>query len=89
MLPLASASARAITVRSKLSSLSARDAGPGAPASPEALYVSERALLQGYRVVPLFHLPEIYGLGSRVRNWTATSWGAWKLDNVWLTGDKP
>jgi len=57
---------------------------PGAPASPEALYVSERALLQGYRVVPLFHLPEIYGLGSRVRNWTATRWGAWKLDSVWL-----
>ena len=56
----------------------------GAPASPEAVYAAERALLQGYRVVPLFHLPEIYGLGSRVRNWAATRWGGWKLDGVWL-----
>ncbi len=62
---------------------------PVAPASPEALYAAERALLQGYRLVPLFHLPDIYGLGSRVRNWTATRWGVWKLDSVWLVGDKP
>jgi MarR-like DNA-binding transcriptional regulator SgrR of sgrS sRNA len=54
------------------------------PASPDALYATERSLLQGYRVIPLFHLPEIYGLGSRVRNWTATRWGGWKLDSVWL-----
>ena len=65
--------------------------GLEAPAanSPDTLYAAERTLLQGYRVVPLFHLPEIYGLGPRVRNWTPSRLGAWKLDSVWLTSDKP
>jgi peptide/nickel transport system substrate-binding protein len=58
-------------------------------ASPEAAYAAELALLQDYRVVPLFHLPEIYGLGPRVRAWAPSRWGGWKLDNVWLTADKP
>jgi hypothetical protein len=61
----------------------------GAAASPEALYSAERTLLEGYQVIPLFHLPAIYGLGSRLRNWTATRWGGWKLDSVWLAAEKP
>jgi peptide/nickel transport system substrate-binding protein len=60
-----------------------------APASPEALYAAERTLLLGFRVIPLFHLPELLGLGSRVRNWTPTRWGGWKLENVWLAPEKP
>jgi peptide/nickel transport system substrate-binding protein len=48
------------------------------------LYDVERTLLQGSRIVPLFHLPQIYGLGPRVRGWAPSRWGGWKLDSVWL-----
>jgi ABC-type transport system substrate-binding protein len=63
--------------------------GSAAPASFATPYDLECSLLQGGRIVPLFHLPEIYGLSARVRNWTATRWGEWKLDSVWLSADKP
>ncbi len=59
--------------------------GPGiTEVSPEGMYAAERALLQDYQLVPLFHLPEIYGLGPRVRGWAPSRWGGWKLDSVWL-----
>ena len=48
------------------------------------LYDVERTLLQGSRIVPLLHLPALYGLGSRVRGWAPSRWGGWKLDSVWL-----
>ncbi len=57
---------------------------PGGAATPEQLYAAERALLETYRVVPLVHLPETYGLGPRVKNWMPRSWGGWRLDEVWL-----
>ena len=52
--------------------------------SPEAVYAAERALLKDRRIVPLFHVPEIYGLGPRVRGWAPSRWGGWKLESVWL-----
>ncbi len=57
--------------------------------TPEALLAAERKLLEDFRVTPLFHLPEIYGLSPRVRNWDPQSWGDWRLDNVWLEARKP
>ena len=53
----------------------------------EALYAAERALLEGYRAVPLFYLPEVWGVGPRVRTWQVPAIdrdGAWRLGNVWL-----
>jgi peptide/nickel transport system substrate-binding protein len=47
-------------------------------------YQMERSLLGSNLIVPLFHLPEIYGLGPRVRGWAPSRWGGWKLDQVWL-----
>jgi ABC-type transport system substrate-binding protein len=47
-------------------------------------YERERTLLQNHLIVPLFHLPEIHGLGPRVRGWAPSRWGGWKLDSVWL-----
>jgi peptide/nickel transport system substrate-binding protein len=47
-------------------------------------YEAERALLESYRVVPLAHLPEIYGLSPRVRNWAG-----WDLGRVWLDTAPP
>jgi peptide/nickel transport system substrate-binding protein len=66
--------------------------GAEAPApaiTPEATYSAERKLLEDFRVVPLFHLPETYGLSSRVRNWDPQSWGDWRLGDVWLETRKP
>src|ERR1017187_7495962 len=34
---------------------------PAAARNPEEQYLAERALLDGYRVIPLFHLPDVYG----------------------------
>jgi peptide/nickel transport system substrate-binding protein len=52
--------------------------------STQAVYNAEWALLRDHRIIPLFHLPEIYGLGPRVRGWAPSRWGGWKLDSVWL-----
>jgi peptide/nickel transport system substrate-binding protein len=61
-------------------------------ASPAALYESERKLLEGFRTIPLFQLPVLYGVGSRVRVYAPppiTSLGDWRFDNVWLSGTAP
>lgn len=53
-------------------------------ASPEALYAAERSLVDDFRLVPLVHLPEVYALGARVRNWDEPRAGGWPLNAVWL-----
>jgi len=53
------------------------------PASAGSPYEAERVLLDGFRVIPLFHLPQAWMLTARVRNWP-------RLADVWLDGrDKP
>ncbi len=52
--------------------------------SPEGLYAAERALLDNYRLVPLVHIPEVYALGARVRDWDEPRAGGWPLGGVWL-----
>jgi hypothetical protein len=78
--------------------LSARDAANPAAAilspapSLEAVYQAEQKLLDRSIVVPLVHLPEIYGLGERVGTWNAASVrpsGGWNFADVWLRGAKP
>ncbi len=58
-------------------------------ASPEALYLAERALVDEFRVVPLVHLPEVYALAPRVRNWQEPQSGGWPLGSVWLDTGGP
>jgi hypothetical protein len=58
--------------------------------SPDALYNAERSLLDGFRVVPLFHLADVYGVAARVRGAPGISpLGEWRLENVWLEGGRP
>jgi peptide/nickel transport system substrate-binding protein len=60
--------------------------------SPAALYESERKLLEGFRAIPLFQLPVLYGAASRVRVYgppPITKLGDWRFDNVWLSGTAP
>ena len=56
----------------------------------EALYAAERSLLEGFRVIPLFHLPDVYGTAPRVKGGPlATPLGEWRLENLWLEGGRP
>jgi len=64
------------------------------PASPalEKLYADERAVVEDYRVIPLFHLPEIYGAGPRLHAWATPGLlrtGEWRLEDLWLDAEQP
>jgi ABC-type transport system substrate-binding protein len=53
-------------------------------ASADSPYVMERAALETYNAIPLVHLPRITVLGNRVRDWSSSPRGEWRLDRVWL-----
>lgn len=56
--------------------------------TPEALYAAERALLEGWRVVPLFHLPDLYSVSPRVKGGPGiTPLGEWRFEALWI--DRP
>ena len=57
--------------------------------SEEALYQAESALLQGQRLIPLFHLPVNYGLSPAVKSWQERRGGTWDVGDVWLAPEKP
>ncbi|MGC1170608.1 MAG: ABC transporter substrate-binding protein [Candidatus Acidiferrales bacterium] len=53
--------------------------------SPQGIYDQQRAILDGFIIVPLVWLPQVYGLSSRVRDWTVPGPGEeWPLADVWL-----
>ena len=52
--------------------------------SPEQIYAAERAPIDAFRVIPLVHVSESYGLSPQVRDWMALRWGGWRLEDVWL-----
>jgi ABC-type transport system substrate-binding protein len=56
---------------------------------PEQDYAAERQFLDTLTVVPLIHIPDLLGIGPRVMDWSATPWGAWRLEFVSLGGEKP
>lgn len=49
---------------------------------------AERKSLVGGWVVPLFHLPAIHGVRTRVRNWVKPGAVWWRLDEAWLEGER-
>jgi hypothetical protein len=97
--PRAAADARLVEARFSssdparaLADLAAALAFPEPPraASPEALYAAESALLEGFRVIPLFHLPDAYGVSPRVKGGPGiTPLGEWRFANLWLEGGRP
>jgi peptide/nickel transport system substrate-binding protein len=59
-------------------------------ASPEALFAAERGLLGDFHVIPLLHLPYVYGVGPRVRGGPGiTPLGEWRFEKLWLEGPRP
>jgi peptide/nickel transport system substrate-binding protein len=60
------------------------------PNTPEQTYAAERALLEGFRVIPLIHLPDVYGVGPRVRGGPGIApSGEWRFENLWLEPARP
>jgi peptide/nickel transport system substrate-binding protein len=60
--------------------------------SIEAVYAAENAALSSYRVIPLFHVPEIFGSSPRLKTWMTTGidrFGEWRFDDMWLDMEKP
>jgi MarR-like DNA-binding transcriptional regulator SgrR of sgrS sRNA len=57
--------------------------------SIENLYAAERELLATQRLLPLFHLPALFGVATTLRGWMLQPDGMWDLDEVWLGNEKP
>jgi hypothetical protein len=58
--------------------------------TPDALYAAEHSLLEGFRVVPLFHLPDVYGAGPRVKGGPGiTPLGEWRFGDLWIESVHP
>ena len=53
-------------------------------AQAESLYQAERGLLETNRIVPLVHLPALYGMAPRVHNREATARLFLHLENLWV-----
>jgi ABC-type transport system substrate-binding protein len=79
----------------------ARQLGLPQPAFPPAprgnslddLYQAERSLLNGYAVIPLFHLPVASAASARVRGWESDRLGEWSgaglsLADLWLADSR-
>ncbi len=54
--------------------------------SPLASYEAEKALLDGYRLMPLIYMPVAFGRHARVKNWSASAVAEWNLADIWLEG---
>ncbi len=52
--------------------------------TPEQEYAAERAPIDAFRIIPLVHASESYGLSPQVRDWMPPRWGVWRLEDVWL-----
>jgi ABC-type oligopeptide transport system substrate-binding subunit len=62
--------------------------------SLDDLYQAERSLLDGYAVIPLFHLPVASAASARVRAWEPDRLGEWSgagqsLADLWLADSRP
>lgn len=55
----------------------------------DEIQAAERRFLGNFAIVPLVSVPALVGVGSRVRNWSPTRWGEWRLEDVWLETVKP
>lgn len=56
-------------------------------ASATEIYTREKSVIESYRVVPIAHLPRVYGVGARVRNWAIPPGAAMNglpLADVWM-----
>jgi ABC-type transport system substrate-binding protein len=58
--------------------------------TPEQAYAAERTLLEGFRVIPLAHLPDVYGVSPRVQGGPGIAPnGEWRFETLWLESPRP
>jgi len=60
--------------------------------SPESVHGAERTTVEGGRIIPLFHLPDLYTVSPKVRTWNTHGLsrdGSLRLDDMWLEPEKP
>ena len=60
--------------------------------SPAGIAIANRNqnLLADFRVIPLLHMPYVYGVGPRVRGGPGiTPLGEWRFEKLWLEGVRP
>jgi peptide/nickel transport system substrate-binding protein len=63
---------------------------PARADAPESLYAAERALLDGFRAIPLVHLPDIYGVSPRIKGGPGISpLGEWRFGDLWIEAPHP
>jgi hypothetical protein len=70
----------------------AREPAPEPDASLPEVYRVERALLERSIIVPVLHVPDVYGLGERLESWNepvVSATGALNLAEVWLRAGAP
>jgi MarR-like DNA-binding transcriptional regulator SgrR of sgrS sRNA len=59
-------------------------AAVGGVEPPGGYYEAELAVIDANRIVPIAHVPRIYGVHARVRNWEISKTGGLHLENVWV-----
>jgi peptide/nickel transport system substrate-binding protein len=99
--PLTRSDGEAQLVAWRYTSLSARDAleslassvrrpatEAAVPAEADARYAWEKRMMEERTLLPLVAVPDFAAVDGRVRNWSPTTWGEWRLADVWLeSGD--
>ncbi len=53
---------------------------------PEDLFEIERKMLEGFRILPVAHVPQVLWLNNSAHNWQQLANGAWQLDQLWVEG---
>ena len=56
----------------------------GVPADADARYAWEKRMIEEKNLLPLVAVPDFAALDLRVRNWSPSTWGDWRLGDVWL-----
>jgi hypothetical protein len=80
------------TLGSRTLTYVAREPAPEPGASLSEVYRVERALLERSIIVPVVHVPEIYGLGERLDSWNepvVSAAGGLNLGDIWLRAGSP
>lgn len=81
--------ARIVTASMLAASMPSDWKHPAGPLAAEVVYAEEFNLLEGHQIIPLFHLPQIYGLSARVKNWSPSTAGEWRLGEIWVEAERP
>jgi len=65
------------------------DSKEGNPADSDRRYAWERKILEERKLMPLVAVPDYAGIAATVRDWQPSSWGEWRLADVWLEPASP